>query len=183
MSGRYAFSLPEPRQRDGWFRIGPVDMTTTAIIVALSVGSMVAYALSPDFVFKGAFVTELIRHGEVWRMVTWPIVNPPVDVWALVGVAIYWFLGHMVEDEIGKRPMAWLCLAMAVIPTAIVTLLNVANDAGNGRWSAYSYTVFAFSLVMITIFGLEHPNARFFFGIPAWVISAAFVFIEIMRDV
>ena len=37
MPGRYQFSLPERRQRDGWFRIGTLDVTTTALLVLLGV--------------------------------------------------------------------------------------------------------------------------------------------------
>lgn len=182
MSGRYAFSLPEPRQRDGWFRIGRVDMTTTAIIVAAGVASMLLYAISPDAVFKGVFSTELVRDGEFWRLVTWPLANPPTDIWAVVGVAIFWFLGHMVEDELGRVPFTWLVVAMTIIPTVIVTLTGIGNDDLLGRWTAVSFSVSLLSLGMIAIFGIEHPNVRFLFGIPAWVIAAVYVFIEVVRD-
>ncbi len=183
MSGRYAFSLPEPRQRDGWFRIGSIDITTTALIVGLGVLSMLLYAIDPTTAFRGAFISELVRQGQVWRTVTWPLINPPVSVWALVSLAVFWFLGHLVEDEIGRKPMAVLIAAMTVVPTVVVTLLNVANEAGTGGWSAYSYSVSFLSLGMITIFGIERPNLKFFFGIPAWVIAAAYVFIEILSNV
>lgn len=183
MSGRYSFSLPEPRQRDGWFRIGSVDVTTTAFVVGLGVASMLLYALDPATAFKGAFVSELVRHGDLWRLVTWPLTNPPDSLWAIVGLVVFWFLGHLIEDELGRKPMAVLLAAMAVVPTVLVTLLNVANETGNGRWSTYSFSVSFFSLALLTIYGIEHPNAKFFFGIPAWVIAAAFLFIEVLRDV
>jgi hypothetical protein len=182
MSGRYAFSLPEPRRRDGWFQIGSFDMTTTALIVVAGLLSMFLYALNPASVAKGYFATDLVRGGEVWRLLTWPLVNPP-DIWVLVGLAVFWFLGHLVEDEVGRVPYAWIVLAMTVIPTAIVTLTGVANNDATGHWAAFSYSVAFLSLGMITIFGIEHPNLRFFFGIPAWVIAAAYVFIEVLRDV
>ncbi len=182
MSGRYAFSLPEPRQRDGWFRIGSVDITTTALVVGLGLVSMVVYAIDPATVFKGAFESGLVRDGEIWRVVTWPIVNPPLSVWELVGLAVFWFLGHMIEDPMGRKPFTVLLAAMTVIPAVLVTLLDVANEGGldAGRWSAFSYSVSLLSLGMITIFGLDNPNAKFFFGIPAWVIAAAYVFIQVL---
>ena len=183
MSGRYSFSLPEPRQRDGWFRIGNVDVTTTALVVGLGVASMLLYAIDPATAFKGAFVSEFVRDGELWRLLTWPLTNPPDSLWALVGLVVFWFLGHLIEDELGRKPMAVLLAAMAVVPTVLVTVLNVANETGTGRWSAYSFSVSFFSLALLTIYGIEHPNARFFFGIPAWVIAAAFLFIEVLRDV
>lgn len=180
MSGRYAFSLPEPRQRDGWFRVGNIDVTTTALIVGIGLVSMVLYAFSPDAVFEGAFASNLVRGGEIWRVVTWPLVNPPLSLWELVGLAVFWFLGHMIEDPMGRKPFAVLVACMTVIPAVTVTLLDVANEGDVTRWSAVSYSVSLLTLGMITIFGLDNPNAKFFFGIPAWVIAAAYVFIQVV---
>lgn len=183
MPGRYEFSMPDHRERDGWFRLGSIDMTTTAIIVALGVVSMLLYAIDPNTVFKGAFSTELVRQGEVWRTVLWPLVNPPLDIFVIIGLAVFWFLGHMVEEELGRVAYTWIVVAMTVIPAVIVTLVNAANTNDLGRWSAASFGVELLSLGMITIFGLQHPAARFFFGIPAWAIAAAYAFIEVLRDV
>ena len=33
VTGRYSLNFPEPRQRDGWFRVGNLDVTTTALMV------------------------------------------------------------------------------------------------------------------------------------------------------
>lgn len=180
MSGRYAFSLPEPRQRDGWFRLGTIDVTTTALVVGLSLVSMVLYAISPDIVFKGVYVSPLVRDGELWRLVTWPIADQP-SIWSLIGLFVFWYFGHLVEDQIGRQPYAVLLAAMTIIPTVIVTILNVVNEA-NGRWDAGTSSVSLLSLGLLVIFALDNPNAKFFFGIPAWAIAAAFVFIEILSD-
>lgn len=184
MSGRYAFSLPEPRERDGWFKLGSIDMTTTNIVVALGLASMLLYAIDPATVFYGAYVSSLVRAGEVWRVATWPLVNPP-DIWVLIGLAFFWWIGNQVEDQTGRKPHAWLLLAMTVIPAAVVTLLNVANESsgpiGNGNWEAYSYGVSLLSVALLCVFALDHPNARFFFGIPAWAIAAAFVAMQALQ--
>ena len=182
MSGRYAFSVPEPRQRDGWFRIGKVDVTTTALITGLGLFSMVLYALSPLTAYYGAFQTELVRQGQVWRVGTWPLVNPPTSVWMLVSLWFFWYFGHQVEDQIGRKPYTWLVAAMVVIPAVFVSLLNVTNDAF-GRWAASTYSVQLLGVGMLCIFALDRPNAQFMFGIPAWVVAAAIAFIEVMQDV
>ena len=181
MSGRYAFSLPDPRQRDGWFRVGSIDVTTTALIVGLGVFSMLVYAADPATLYKGAFESGLVRDGEVWRLATWPLVNPP-GIFELIGLAVFWFVGHMIEDRLGRTPYTVVVAAMTIVPAAIVTLLNVVNDGGiaAGRWQAYSFSVGLLTLGMITIFGIDNPNAKFFFGIPAWGLAAAYVFIEVL---
>lgn len=182
MSGRYAFSLPEPRDRDGWFKLGKIDVSTTALIVGLGLCSMVLFAISPSASEKLAFSTMSVRDGEVWRILTWPVLNPPISIWALVSLLVFWWLGHLIEDQIGRVPYTWLVVAMTVIPAVLVTLLNFENDLYPGRWSAYTFSVSLLSLGMLTIFGLDRPDARFFFGIPAWVIAAAFIFIEVLQD-
>lgn len=180
MSGRYAFSMPEPRQRDGWFRLGSLDMTTTNVVVALGLLSMVLYAIDPATAYYGAFASPLVQAGELWRLVTWPLINPP-SIWTIIGLAFFWFFGHQVEDQIGRKPQAALLLAMAVIPAAIVSLIGVTNTGVNGRWDAYTVSVSLLSLGLLCVFALERPNAPFFFGIPAWVIAAVIVAINALQ--
>lgn len=180
MSGRYAFSMPEPRDRDGWFKIGSIDMTTTAIVVALGLASMVLYAIDPTTAYYGAFISPLVREGELWRLFTWPLVNPP-DIWILIGLVFFWWVGHQVEDQIGRKPYTWLLAAMTVLPAVFVTLLNVTNALTDARWAAYSSSVSLLSLGLLCVFALDRPNAPFFFNIPAWVIAAAFVAIEALQ--
>jgi membrane associated rhomboid family serine protease len=182
MSGRYAFSLPEPRQRDGWFRIGSIDVTTTVLITGLGLASMFLYALNPVAAFKGAFDSELVRNGQIWRLATWPLVNPP-SIWELIGLVVFWYFGTQVEEELGRKPYTVVIAAMTVIPALIVTVLNITNDSNTGRWAAYSFSVALLSLGLVAIFGIEHPEARWMFGIPFWVIAAAIVGIEILSNV
>jgi hypothetical protein len=177
MSGRYAFSMPEPRQRDGWFRIGCVDMTTTNIVVGLGLLSMVLYAISPDAFFNGAYYSPFVRDGELWRMVTGPLVHPP-SIWEFIGLVFFWWIGHQIEEQIGKAPQAVLLACMTVIPAIIVTLVNVTNDETVSRWSAYSVGVSLLSLGLFCAFALDRPNMPFFFGIPAWVIAGVFVAVD-----
>ena len=77
MPGRYQFSLPGRRQRDGWFRIGSLDMTTTALLVAAGIVSMFWYAIDSASLANLAFSGYLVRHGDVWRVITWPVVIGP----------------------------------------------------------------------------------------------------------
>lgn len=178
MSGRYAFSLPDPRQRDGWFRIGSIDVTTTALIVGVGLLSMFLYALSPDIPFWGAFATDLVRQGEAWRLVTWPLVSYP-SLWELVGLAVFWFFGHQVEERIGRQPYTVLVVAMTTIPALIVTLIGAGNEA-LGRWEAATAGVSLLSLAFLVVFAIENPTARTLFGIPFWIVAAAIVGISVL---
>jgi len=175
MPGRYQFSLPERRQRDGWFRIGTLDVTTTALLVLLGVASMFAYAISKDIVTKLMFVSSLVRDGEVWRIVTWPIPNPPTSVWVVLTLVFFWFFGHRVEDQVGRKRYTWLILAMTIIPAAIVSLVGSTSDF------SYAYGVGILGVALLCIFALDNPGAMFFFNIPAWIIALVIVGIDVLQ--
>lgn len=182
MSGRYAFSLPEPRQRDGWFRIGSFDVTTTILIVLIGVASMFAYAISPAFLSHFVFESTVVRQGEVWRLVTWPLVNPP-SLWTAIDLAIFWWVGHMVEDDIGRKPHTVLLAAMTVLPAVVVTIIGTSNALDPSRWTTGSAGVQLLGLALFVVFALDRPSARFFFGIPAWVIAAVIVGVDVLSIV
>jgi membrane associated rhomboid family serine protease len=174
MPGRYQFSLPERRQRDGWFRIGTLDVTTTALMVLLGVVSMFVYAISKDLVIDLMFLPSLVRDGDIWRIITWPLANPPTAIWVVLTLVFFWFFGHRVEDEIGRKRYTWLILAMTVLPAVIVTVVNVGDDL------AYAYGLGILGTALLVVFALDNPGAQFFFGIPAWIIALVIVAIDVL---
>ena len=179
MSGRYAFSLPDPRQRDGWFRVGSIDVTTTALIVGIGVISMFVYAIDRAFVFQGVFQSTLVREGELWRLVTWPLVAYP-SIWEVIGLAVFWMFGHLVEERLGRKPYTVLIVAMTVIPAVLVTLIGATN-ATTGDWEAATAGVSLLSLTFFTAYALENPTARtIFFNIQLWILAAVFVGINVL---
>lgn len=183
MAGRYEFSLPTPHQRDGWFRVGEVDVTTTVLITGLGVLSMVLYAVSPPLLGHGVFVPELVRQGEIWRLVLWPLVNPPLSLWDLVGLLFFWYFGRFVEEGMGRLPYTKMVIAATIIPAAVVTLVNAANDPlamGPARWSTASYSVDLLGIAALVIFVTSNPGARFFFNIPGWVIGLVAVGLRVL---
>jgi hypothetical protein len=174
--GRYQFSLPERRQRDGWFRIGTVDVTTTALMVGLGILSIFWYAIDKVTLGKLVFTGVWVRSGDIWRLATWPIANPldQQGLWVVLTLAFFWFVGHRIEDQIGRTRFTWLMLAMTVLPSALVTLIQF-----DVQYAAYGLGVLGIALLVV--FALDNPSAMFFFGIPAWVIAAIYVGIDALR--
>lgn len=174
MPGRYQFSLPERRQRDGWFKIGSLDVTTTAFMVLAGVASMFWYAISKSSLFNLIYFGFFVRDGEIWRLATWPLVNPPREIWVVLTLAFFWFVGHQVEERIGRKRFTILIAAMTILPAALVTILKF--DDGYG---AYGLSILGIAL--LCVFALDNPGAMFFFGIPAWVLAAVYVGIDVLR--
>lgn len=186
MAGRYDFSLPEPPPRDGWFRLGSLDVTTTALLVGMAMLSWFVYAVSPDLLFKGAFVSSLVADGEIWRLITYPVVDPPRGdlgfLWAVIILFFFWWVGHQVEEKAGRKPYTALVAIMTVVPAVVVTLLGTTNEL-NDRWSAGSYGLVGFALAFLVVFALDNPQARGFFNLPIWVFAAAYVLLTVLQQV
>lgn len=167
--------IPDPRPRDGWFKIGKLDVTTTALLSLLGVVSMFLYAMSTSAFYRLAFWPPLVRDGELWRLVTWPIANEP-SIWVFISIAFFWIFGHMIEEQLGKQRFALLVAVVVVAPATVVTLVGPLADS-----TAAAIGISLLGTVMLVLFAAEHPTAPFFFGIPAWVIAAVFVGLDVLR--
>lgn len=174
MTGRFQLNFPEPRPRDGWFKLGGFDVTTTALLVGLGVISMFAYAISPDALFKLAFIPEFVRDGEFWRLITWPIATDP-SIWALISLAFFWIFGHRIEEMVGRARFTRLAIILIVFPAIVVTVLGISGGGAVG--------IGLLGTAMLCIFAADQPNAPFFFGIPAWVIAIIFVALDVLQYV
>lgn len=175
MPGRYQFSLPERPARDGWFRIGSLDVTTTALMVGLGIVSMFWYAVDKVSLVKLIFVAPFVRDGDVWRVVTWPLVNPPDRFWVLITLAFFWFIGHRVEDMVGRRRFTLMVVMMTVLPAAVVSAFSFTAETGQ----AYGLSILAISLLVVWAF--DSPGAVWFFGVPLWIVASAFVVLDTLQ--
>jgi hypothetical protein len=172
--GRYQFSLPERRNRDGWFRIGSIDVTTTAFMVLAGLASMVWWAIAPRSAEQLAYSSYYVRAGQLWRLFTWPLFNPPSSVWVVITLAFFWFVGHSVEDRTGRKRFTVLVACMTVIPALLVTIIPF-----NSNLLAFGLNIVG--LALLVVFALDNPGALFFFGIPAWVLAGVFVAFDVLR--
>ncbi len=168
--GRYSFSAPGSRYGlRPWFRIGSLDVTTTVFVTALAVLSILAYAIDKQAMLNVVLFPSDVRSGELWRLVTWPFYNEP-DIWTLLTIAIFWYFGTEIESRLGRNRFAIMIAALIVIPGIAATIFDVAQ----GGIRPLEFGVFL-------VFILEFPYARFFFGIPAWVLGAVFIGLEILQ--
>jgi hypothetical protein len=169
-------SFPEPRQRDGWFRVGNLDVTTTALLVGLGVFSMFIYAASVSWFAKLLFHPVYVRDGEIWRLATWPIANPPTSIFIILTLVFFWFFGHRIEEMVGRQRFVWLVGIITILPAALVTLIGEFRGSMSGEMG-----LGLLGTAMLVIFAADNPNAPFFFNIPAWLIATIFVAIDVLR--
>ena len=170
MSGRFQLSFPGRRGHDDpWFRMGTVDVNTALLAALLCVVSMFVWALSPSLLEPLVLFPDKVLNGQVWRLFTWPIANQP-DVWTLATIAMLWYFGKELERMVGRNRFAIMLGLLAVVPGVVGTLIDIPQ-AG----------IRPVEIAIFCVFAAEFPNVRFFFGIPAWVIAAVIVGIEILR--
>ena len=170
MTSRFRFSTPDSRgPSDPWFRIGSLDVTTTVFVVLLGVVAMFLWAANPSIIDPLLLLSAKVRQGQVWRIVSWPAYNPP-SLGAVISLAIFWWFGRDLESLFGRQRFVWFLLAITIIPGIVATGLSL--DQGSLRF---------IELAVFVAFAAEHPLARFFFGIPAWVIAAVIVGIDILQ--
>jgi len=176
VANRFQFALPDPRRRDGWTRAGNLDLTTTTLLVIAGVASMFLWAVSKTAALRLRFDPALVRDGEAWRLVTWPLVNPPTEIWVVITLAFFWFIGHAVEGLVGRNRYLALVLAVTIVPAFFVTLLPSVSFP-----AVPQFGLGLLASVMFVIFAVQYPQQPFFFGIPAWVLALVFVGIDVLR--
>jgi membrane associated rhomboid family serine protease len=180
-SGRFRFGRAGGEASDPWFRIGTLDVGTTMLIVLLSVVSLVVFALEPvdkPIQLALAMLSEDVAHGQVWRLVTWPFANLFVNVWVAVSIFFFWYFGTEIEKTVGRVKMAVLFFGTTILTGLVGTLIDLAMvGTFNGGGLAGLSSI---GLLMALVFIAEHPQLRFFFGIPGWLVGAVLVGIQII---
>jgi len=173
VAGRFAYSKPNRRgPNDPWFRIGTVDIGSAVLLALLCVVSVFVYAIDKTQLIRLALLPDRVRDGQVWRVVTWPLANgfdQPL-LWVAVAIAVLWYFGSKLEEQVGRTRMAWYLFMVILIPGLVGTALDL-DQAG----------VHTIQLLVLLTFIAEYPNVRFFFGIPAWVLGAVYVAAEILQ--
>jgi len=176
MAGRFSYSRPERRGlNDPWFRIGEVDIGSAAFLALLSAVTVVIYGLGDvgqRFLLRLALLPDEVRSGQVWRLITWPLANGFNQslLWTAVGIALLWYFGSRLEEQIGRVRMTTLLVSLIVFPGIVGALLDLPQ-AG----------IRSIEIAVLLIFIAEYPNIRFFFGIPAWVLGLVYVVTDVLQ--
>ncbi len=165
---------------EGWFRLGSIDVTTTVLVVVVALVSFVVWALEPVSKPIQNHLTldpDAFLHGQVWRIITWPIAYPSgMGIWDIIAVAIFWYFGTEIERLLGKKRMAWF-LALVTVSLGLLWVAVVEISPLYG----VLYSLNQLELMVLLVFIAEYPGRRFFFNIPGWVIGAVIIGISVLN--
>lgn len=177
MAGRFSLSFPGRQEpSEPWFRIGTLDVNTTILVVLLCVASIFVWAFEGGTSLAGRTVSgrlflwpDRVLDGQVWRVATWPLVNEP-SLWAVIALAILWYFGSEIERLLGRNRFAIFLLLVTVVPGIVGAAIGL-REAG----------IRPVEMAVFLLFVAEYPYVRFFFGVPAWVMGAVILGIEILQ--
>ena len=176
MAGQFSIVWPKRRgPSDPWFRVGTVDVTTTTALVALSVVSFFVYAIDRFALLRLAFFPDYVASGQIWRIVTWPLVNQP-GILVAFSIFLLWRFGNDLEAVFGRVRFLKFLLACTVIPALFTTLAHYVISGGGAIIGIQTL-----GFAVFVAFVAEHPNARFLFGIPAWVLAVVIVGVNTLQ--
>ena len=167
------FNVSRDHSGDAWFRLGKLDVTSTVLVVLIGAVGVVASAFAPVLYQAGRFVPAEVLQGQVWRAVTWPFVDG-ISLWSILTLVLLWYFGRDLENQVGRRPMMSLYVALWAILTAVAFVVGLAM--GGGVLAGLDSIQFVVLLLWIA----ENPRRPFFFGIPAWVVGAVLVALQVL---
>ncbi len=155
MRGAYQVRYVGP---PGWRRIPPV---TRATLVLSALGYLAALFPALPVGLLTAVPDRIVPGGEVWRLVTYPLVNIGI-ISILFGLLLLWSFGSELEPEWGSRPYA-LFLVLATLSGGVLGV-GAALLLG-GRFGA-GYGLAGPLTAVIAAWMLEGPSrATNFFGV------------------
>ena len=167
------FNVSRDHSGDAWFRLGKLDVTSTVLVVLIGAVGVVASAFAPVLYQVGRFVPAEVLQGQVWRAVTWPFVDG-ISLWSILTRVLLWYFGRDLENQVGRRPMMSLYIALWAILTVVAFVVGLAM--GGGAMAGLDSIQFIVLLLWIA----ENPRRPFFFGIPAWVVGAVLVALQVL---
>lgn len=192
MADRYAFTSPFGQGSDPWFKVKDFGVTTTILVIATTVFTLVWWTVEGvpwTNLSNLLYIHDNILDGEVWRLVTWPFVNRP-RILLIISLVFFYLFGTQLENVISKKQFALLTAALILLPALILTGVaeaffsteQIARDTSRLTLANAIFGISPYTLGIFVAYIALNPVAKFFFGIPAWVLGVGFVALRVMED-
>ncbi len=171
--------------RDGWFQIGTFDVTTSALIPMIGAVSMLVYAIDKVLLAHLSFEPNLVAKAQIWRLVTWPIPNPP-DIFVALALYLFYLFGTQLEQFLGRIQFLKYVMFCVIVPSVLMTALYLVVKVAGADTSFLLGTsivggIRTLEVALLAAVAVEFPTMRFLFGIPARIIAAVFIAIDILQ--
>lgn len=158
---RFEAGTSEENQPVAWWRGYPLYAAHFLVVVfvaSMLVTTLVKFARADSLLEWLTFQSSSVLQGQVWRVLTYGLVNPPSLGFALDMVMIVWF-GREVERYLGRRLFFQLYAGIYLVKPLLLTALGPIL----GTRFAGEVGSFALFVAFATLF----PNAPLLFNILA----------------
>ena len=175
--GRYAsFDDDHQHQPLTWLRGYP--LYAAHVIVAVFIASMLATTLVMLLHLDGflawlEFTSAAVLHGQVWRLATYGLVNPP-SLWFVVDMLMIAWFGREVEKFFGRRKFLVLFSCLYLLSPVLFTLI--------GPWVPMSLAGETGGFALFIAFATLYPDAVMIFDILAKWVAIVLVGIYTLMD-
>ena len=164
-----SYGSSEEHQPITWIKGHPIYAAHALVLVF--VVSMLATTILMGMGAQGllsslGFSSELVLRGEVWRIATYGLLNPPSIWFAIEMVMIVWF-GRELEKFYGRRKFLTLYAGLYFLPPLVLTAFGLVQpNVLAGRSGSFG---------LFIGFATLYPNVAFFFNILAKWLAAILV--------
>jgi membrane associated rhomboid family serine protease len=169
-----------PENYDPITWVGRVPVYATTIIVALYVACMIGVAVAlasgaEAILGKLTFnTTDVLRHGEIWRCLTYAFVNAP-DPWFIIALVMLYIFGRDVEQYLGRKGFVRLYLGFLLLGPSLLLAASLVT----GQLYVLSHSAANFAVFLA--FAALYPNAQLIFQIPAKVFAWVFLGLSVLQ--
>ena len=160
MNGHRDWGSSEEHQPVTWIRGYPVYAAHLIVLVFVTLMVLVAVlGRSAWSIYNWTgFASELVHTGQVWRVLTYGLFNPPSIPFAIDMVLLLWF-GREVEKTLGRRSFFAFYGGIYLSPPIVLTLLGFIRP--------FELSGLAGTLAVFVGFATLYPGALLMFNILA----------------
>jgi membrane associated rhomboid family serine protease len=139
-----------------FFTFGGRVPATVGFVLALMLLGTVWARFDSSVAVGAALMPIAVERGEVWRLVTWVIVQP--DAWVLLfGGFMLWWIGQQLSFAWSERRFALRFLATTLFAGVVTSLLGILWSGGStvahlGMWPVVN--------ALLVSWALLHPEAQ-----------------------
>lgn len=162
--------------RGAWFTFAGHPVHAPLALVAASIVSMLfttfAIALNYDLSAQLRFSSSaILERGEVWRLFSYVLWNPPTVSFALELLMLWWF-GRELESFFGRRAFLKLCAGIVLMPA----LVGVAA----GPLLPVEWIGLPGDFALFVAFATMAPNVLLLFGVSAKWTALIFLGVQVL---
>lgn len=158
------FSSSDEHQPVTWWRGHPIyaaDFVVVVFVASMLVTTLLLFLNLGHFLGWLEFTSDRVLRGEVWRLLSYGLINPPSLWFAVDMVMIVWF-GREVEKSFGHRKFLRLFAGLYLLSPVLFTVI--------GAWLPMRLAGATGAFALFIAFATIYPNVPIFFNLLAkWV--------------